>query len=222
MGRRKETITYPSGTFSTSMSSGNASGMGLDFASQDGDAESQQQQHYRPRVSYYMREQAGNFHYGKQHPMKPHRLTLTNHLVLNYGLHKYMDVFEPRRATEEEIREFHAQDYIEFLKRVTPENQDTMASCFAEFNIGDDCPIFDGMWDFSQIYSGASIEAARKLVSGSTDIAVNWMGGLHHAKKYEPIVFCYVNYIVLAILQLLIYYQRILYVDIDIQHGDGV
>ncbi|KAJ1934800.1 histone deacetylase, partial [Linderina macrospora] len=94
--------------------------------------------------------------------------------------------------------------------------------CFAQFNIGDDCPIFDGMWDFCQIYSGASIEAARKLISGSCDIAVNWMGGLHHAKKYEPSGFCYVNDIVLAILQLLRYYPRVLYVDIDIHHGDGV
>ncbi|KAJ1939276.1 histone deacetylase, partial [Linderina macrospora] len=87
MGRRKETITYPSGTFSTSVRPGSTSA-GLEFATPgDGVVE-----HYRPRVSYYMREQAGNFHYGKLHPMKPHRLTLTNHLVLNYGLHKYMDV----------------------------------------------------------------------------------------------------------------------------------
>lgn len=34
--------------------------------------------------------------------------------------------------------------------------------------------------------------------------------------------FCYVNDIVLAILELLKYHQRVLYVDIDIHHGDGV
>ncbi|KAJ2028525.1 histone deacetylase, partial [Coemansia sp. S2] len=175
MGRRKENITYPSTTFSTSVREGSI-GSGLEFASslsgQDGGSVGNNVvEHYRPRVAYYMREQAGNFHYGKQHPMKPHRLTLTNHLVLNYGLHKYMDVFEPRRATEEEIREFHAEDYIDFLKRVTPDNQEQMRACFSDFNIGDDCPIFDGIWDFCSIYSGASIEAARKLISGSADIA---------------------------------------------------
>ncbi|KAJ2805289.1 histone deacetylase [Coemansia guatemalensis] len=221
MGRRKETIVYPSGTLSTSTYEGSASA-GVEFASNLDAQKSGVVEHYRPRVSYYMREQAGNFHYGKLHPMKPHRLTLTNHLVLNYGLHKYMDVYEPRRATEEEICEFHSEDYIDFLKRVTPDNQKEVANCFSEFNIGDDCPIFDGMWDFCRIYSGASIEAARKLISGSADIAVNWMGGLHHAKKYEPSGFCYVNDIVLAILQLLRFYPRVLYVDIDIHHGDGV
>jgi acetoin utilization deacetylase AcuC-like enzyme len=34
--------------------------------------------------------------------------------------------------------------------------------------------------------------------------------------------FCYFNDIVLAILELLKYYERILYIDIDVHHGDGV
>lgn len=54
------------------------------------------------------------------------------------------------------------------------------------------------------------------------DIAVNWAGGLHHAKKCEASGFCYVNDIVLAILELLKKHERVLYVDIDIHHGDGV
>lgn len=49
--------------------------------------------------------------------MKPQRLTLTNHLVLGYGLHKYMDIYQPRRATEEELLSFHDEDYIDFLSR---------------------------------------------------------------------------------------------------------
>ena len=44
---------------------------------------------------------------------------------------------------------------------------------------------------------------AVKLNKQQTDIAVNWSGGLHHAKKSEASGFCYVNDIVLAILELL-------------------
>jgi len=33
------------------------------------------------------------FYFGQNHPMKPHRLTMTNHLVLGYNLHKHMDMF---------------------------------------------------------------------------------------------------------------------------------
>lgn len=58
--------------------------------------------------------------------------------------------------------------------------------------------------------------------NGSCDIAVNWAGGLHHAKKTEASGFCYVNDIVLSILELLRYHPRVLYIDIDIHHGDGV
>jgi acetoin utilization deacetylase AcuC-like enzyme len=48
------------------------------------------------------------------------------------------------------------------------------------------------------------------------------IGGMHHAKKAEASGFCYINDIVLAILELLKAYRRVLYVDIDIHHGDGV
>lgn len=66
------------------------------------------------------------------------------------------------------------------------------------------------------------LAGAVKLNKQQADIAVNWAGGLHHAKKSEASGFCYVNDIVLAILELLKYHQRVLYVDIDIHHGDGV
>ena len=38
----------------------------------------------------------------------------------------------------------------------------------------------------------------------------------------QKIGFCYVNDIVLGILELLKYHERVLYIDIDIHHGDGV
>lgn len=75
---------------------------------------------------------------------------------------------------------------------------------------------------FCQLYAGASIEGAVKLNHGLCDIAINWSGGLHHAKKGEASGFCYVNDLVLAILELLKYHARVLYIDIDVHHGDGV
>lgn len=66
------------------------------------------------------------------------------------------------------------------------------------------------------------LAAAQKIIDGHSDLAINWMGGLHHAKKSEASGFCYSNDIVLAILELLKVYPRVLYVDIDIHHGDGV
>ncbi|TGZ85652.1 histone deacetylase [Ascodesmis nigricans] len=154
--------------------------------------------------------------------MKPWRLTLTNQLVLGYGLHEHMDCYSTRPASEDELRSFHSSDYLEFLKRVTPENADSFLQQLPRFNIGDDCPIFSGMWDFCSLYAGASLDAASKVLNNQSDIAINWSGGLHHAKKSEASGFCYVNDIVLAILQLLRHHPRVLYIDIDVHHGDGV
>ncbi|POV97935.1 hypothetical protein PSHT_14304, partial [Puccinia striiformis] len=64
--------------------------------------------------------------------------------------------------------------------------------------------------------------AAIRINSGQANIAINWSGGLHHAKKREASGFCYVNDIVLAILELLRLHSRVLYINIDIHHGDGV
>ncbi|RGB34651.1 hypothetical protein C1646_760312 [Rhizophagus diaphanus] len=180
------------------------------------------QPHSKQKVSYFHHKDVGNFHFGLQHPMKPHRLALTNNLVLSYGLHKKMTVYCPPKATDDELMEFHEIDYIKFLKKVTPENSEEFAIDFPRFNINADCPIFEGLYDFCQIYAGASIAAAHHLASDGADICINWSGGLHHAKRYEASGFCFVNDIVLAIQHLLRFYPRVLYIDIDIHHGDGV
>ncbi|KAG9318054.1 hypothetical protein JVU11DRAFT_118 [Chiua virens] len=135
--------------------------------------------HSRPIVSYFFPKGVGEYHYGERHPMKPHRLTLTNALVMGYGLDKQIHhIYNPRPATQAELEMYHDHDYIDFL--------------------------------------------SRKLCSGACDTAINWSGGLHHAKRGEASGFCYVNDIVLAILELLRHHPRVLYIDIDIHHGDGV
>ena len=78
------------------------------------------------------------------------------------------------------------------------------------------------MWDYFRLYSGASLDAVRNLTSGQSDIAINWSGGLHHAHKSSAAGFCYINDIVLAIQSLLWTNPRVLYIDIDVHHGDGV
>ncbi|KAF8894837.1 hypothetical protein BD779DRAFT_866206 [Infundibulicybe gibba] len=179
--------------------------------------------HSRPIVSYYFPKGVGGHHYGERHPMKPHRLTLTNALVLGYGLDKQIHhMYDPRPATQAELEMYHDHDYIDFLSRVTPQNQSGARQMIEAFNCVEDCPIFADMYDFCRMYAGGSLAGARKLCSGTTDIAINWSGGLHHAKRGEASGFCYVNDIVLAILELLRYHPRVLYIDIDIHHGDGV
>jgi histone deacetylase HOS2 len=173
------------------------------------------------RVSYHLNPDIDKHHFGRTHPMKPWRLTLANGLIMSYGMHYAMDTYNSRRATPEELAEFHTTDYLEYLRSVLP--QEPVDYPTHPHNLGGhDCPLFEGLFDYCSMYCGASIDAARKLCNHESDIAINWSGGLHHAKKAEASGFCYMNDIVLAILQLLRTHPRVLYIDIDVHHGDGV
>lgn len=125
-------------------------------------------------------------------------------------------------ATKHEMTQFHTDEYVDFLQKVTPDNMDAFMKEQGKFNVGDDCPVFDGLFEFCGISAGGSMEGAARLNRGKCDIAVNWAGGLHHAKKSEASGFCYINDIVLGIIELLRFKSRVLYIDIDVHHGDGV
>ena len=85
-----------------------------------------------------------------------------------------------------------------------------------------DTPPFPNMLNFCSLTSGASLLAADLVCEQKAQRVVNWMGGFHHARKSKAAGFCYANDIVLSILKLLTAYNKILYVDIDVHHGDGV
>lgn len=173
--------------------------------------------HYNPHVEYH--------HFGSSHPMKPWRLTLTKQLVLSYGLEYTMDLFEPRPASFQDLAVFHDREYLAYLSKITPQNAQPEDPQYIAYGFGgesNDCPVFDGLWNYVSLYTGATMSAAYNLINNQSNIAINWSGGLHHAKKNLASGFCYVNDIVIAIQTLLSRNQRVLYIDIDVHHGDGV
>ncbi|KAH8100507.1 histone deacetylase [Cristinia sonorae] len=176
----------------------------------------------KKRVCYFFDSDVSGFHYGPGHPMKPTRIRMCHSLVMNYGLYKRMEIFRAKPATKREMTQFHSDEYVEFLSRITPVNMNSFVKEQHKYNVGDDCPVFDGLFEYCSISAGGSMEGAARLSRDKCDIAINWAGGLHHAKKSEASGFCYVNDIVLGILELLRYHARVLYIDIDVHHGDGV
>ncbi|KFD70768.1 hypothetical protein M514_01279, partial [Trichuris suis] len=176
----------------------------------------------RRRVCYFYDDEVATFYYGAKHPMKPRRIGMTHDLVMNYGLYRDIAVYRPRRATLEEMARFHAKDYLESMKTLCPIPEDMLSEKATRYNLHGDCPIFAGMNTFSSISAGGTLGCAYMLNTKQADIAINWAGGLHHAKKAEASGFCYINDVVLGILELLKYHERVLYVDIDCHHGDGV
>ncbi|KAL1674503.1 hypothetical protein EV122DRAFT_269387 [Schizophyllum commune] len=174
------------------------------------------------RISYYYDPDVGSYTYGLGHPMKPHRMRVTHELVSAYGMLDKMHILRAKRASPGDMTRFHTDEYVDFLNRVTPETAEDLTYQGTRFLVGDDNPAFEGVFEFCSISAGGSLAAAQRISSGSSDICINWSGGLHHAKKREASGFCYINDIVLCILDLLRTHPRVLYVDIDCHHGDGV
>lgn len=153
-------------------------------------------------IAYMFDEEVGLFHYGPKHPMKPFRITVTHSLVRSFKLDRKMTVIKPEVVPFS----YHTREYVESLgKYETP-----------------DCPDFIGLQRFCELYGSASINSAMILREGEYDTVINWSGGLHHAHKNSPSGFCHVNDIVMAIVELLKTYRRVMYIDIDVHHGDGV
>ncbi|KAF9558607.1 Histone deacetylase 8 [Mortierella alpina] len=163
-------------------------------------------------------------------------------LVEAYGLLRLRDltIISPRRATVKELCRYHSRDYIEFLISI---EEETLSSEEAEEDLDEDgdsrrreskedkledygllydCAVFESMAKYAEYVAGSSIEAATLLVEDAFDIVMHWDGGRHHAKKDMAAGFCIVNDIVLGIMELRRTFEKVMYIDLDVHHGDGV
>uniref|UniRef100_A0AAX7TQD6 Histone deacetylase 8 n=1 Tax=Astatotilapia calliptera TaxID=8154 RepID=A0AAX7TQD6_ASTCA len=151
----------------------------------------------------------------------PNRASMVHSLIEAYGLLQHMSIVKPHVATIEEMAKFHTDSYLEHLHKISQDgdNDDPQS---ADYGLGYDCPVVEGIFDYAAGVGGATLTAAQTLLDQKCDVAINWAGGWHHAKKDEASGFCYVNDAVLGILRLREKYERVLYVDVDLHHGDGV
>ena len=162
------------------------------------------------------------YDYGSGHPLKPFRLRLTYELIKAYGLLSIADttLIEARFSEEDDLLLYHTRDYIEVLKAV---NRGLEMPGEEHYGLGiEDNPVFEGVFEWSRLVTGASLQAAELVDSGEVPIAFNISGGLHHALASRASGFCYINDPVIVISSLLKKGRRIAYIDIDAHHGDGV
>ncbi|HWM39841.1 MAG TPA: acetoin utilization protein AcuC [Streptomyces sp.] len=167
-------------------------------------------------------EAVTGYDFGPGHPMDPVRLALTMRLVEAMGLdaRKELDVVAAKPVGDSTLRLVHRQDYIDAVRRVSADP----SSADGEYGLGTpDDPAFAGMHEASALIAGQSVAAADAVWRGDVKHAVNFAGGLHHAMHASASGFCIYNDAALAIARLLEQgVERVVYVDIDVHHGDGV
>lgn len=160
---------------------------------------------------------------GSDHPFKPYKATMVYELCYRYGLfdHPWISVIEPKASAEEVMAEYHSEEYIGALKSC---NSGYFDFTMLHYGLGTgDNPVFKGVYDFSLLVLGATMTGTQLILDNEADTVFSPVGGLHHGGYGHAEGFCYVNDIVIAIKRMLNKgYRRILYIDIDAHHGNGV
>ena len=162
------------------------------------------------------------YQYPDSSPFKTIRAGLTRKKLHTMGLLSGSGIREvpPIRATPGELEWFHTRRYLSALEAAAQGNLDPEG--FA-MGIGTaDCPVFKDMLEYASWAAGASLTGARMIRDGEAFIAFNPSGGYHHAHADHAGGFCYINDIVLSAMLLARTFKRILFLDLDVHHCDGV
>lgn len=158
--------------------------------------------------------------YGHNHPLAIPRVSLAFDLITAYGALTETEFLPSRAASVGELTAFHTRPYVDALKRAEAFGR-VRAEDRERHKLGTlENPYFPGLFYTPALATGGSILGAEAVLTGRN--AFSPAGGMHHAVPDEARGFCYFNDIVLAILRLRAGGRRVLYVDIDAHHGDGV
>ncbi|MEW9500705.1 acetoin utilization protein AcuC [Jeotgalibacillus marinus] len=163
-----------------------------------------------------------NYHFSKDHPFNQKRLQLTLDLLQKSNAITQEDIVAPRIATDEELRLIHDPAYINAVKLA---GKGELSSAKAEsYGLGtEDTPIFKDMHEASATLVGGTLTAVDWVMTNKAQHAVNLGGGLHHGFRGKASGFCIYNDSSVAMKYMQKKYgAKILYVDTDAHHGDGV
>jgi len=159
----------------------------------------------------------------EDHILRPMRLRLVYELLQAYGVFQHPNalLIPPRIAMPEELQDFHTRDYVEAVQAFSRGERLEEQRRYNFSDTGDNT-VNPGMYEAAALAAGASLRAAEAVWSGEAAIAFNAGGGFHHAMPGYASGFCIFNDPVLAIRWLVKQGARVVYVDIDAHHGDGV
>ncbi len=129
-------------------------------------------------------------------------------------------VVAPEPASREAMERLHTRAYLDVLEAASRGQWDHEALFMGLAT--PDCPVWLGMWDYARLAVGATLTGVRLVLDGEARVAFNPSGGYHHAFPSRAAGFCYVNDVALACDALARAGRRVLYLDVDVHHGDGV
>lgn len=163
-------------------------------------------------IKFYYHERYNEYDLGQDHPLIGDKPRKTLEFLKNSNLWKYIEVVEPRPCSEEDLQRVHTREYIErvkFLSRIGG-------------YLSIDTPAPKGIFEIACLACGGSKEGGEILFRGS-ELAINPLGGFHHASRDKSSGFCFFNDIAVSIEFLREKYnlKKIAVIDLDVHHANG-
>ena len=162
------------------------------------------------------------YKFNDEHPFNQLRLKITLDLLQRSNAIEESQIIAPRMAKEEELCLIHDPNYVHAVQLAS----EGLLSYEQAANYGlgtEDTPIFPGMHEASALLVGGTLTAVDYVMSGKAEHALHIGGGLHHGFRGRASGFCIYNDSSVAIKYIQNKYKaRVLYVDTDAHHGDGV
>ncbi|HYK96673.1 MAG TPA: acetoin utilization protein AcuC [Candidatus Dormibacteraeota bacterium] len=162
---------------------------------------------YGPRSTTY--------DFGPAHPLTPRRFGTGISLLETLGA---VPNLAPEPAADAELEWIHEPGYVEIVKAFS---RQPLGGSRAGIGPGD-TPAFAGMHEASAAVAGGSLRAIEAILRGDVTHAFHPGGGLHHAMPARASGFCVYDDPALAIARARRDGLRVMYIDLDVHHGDGV
>ncbi|HEV7810435.1 MAG TPA: acetoin utilization protein AcuC, partial [Candidatus Limnocylindrales bacterium] len=159
-----------------------------------------------------------DYDFGPSHPLTPRRFGPGIDLLRAVGAEPGL---APEPAPDDELLLAHTRQYVDVVRRFSEIDHGWMEA-EAGIGVGGDDPPFKGMHDAAAAVAGGSIRAVEAILRGDVRRAFHPGGGLHHAMPARASGFCVYNDIALAVARARAEGLRVLYLDLDVHHGDGV
>jgi len=156
------------------------------------------------------------YDFGPSHPLTPRRFGPGIDLLRAVGAEPGL---APEPAPDDDLLACHTTRYLAVVKRLSA---DPDGSPGAGLGAVGDNPAFAGIHDAAAAVAGGSLRAIEAILRGDVEHAFHPGGGLHHAMPDRASGFCIYDDPALAIARARRDGLRVLYVDLDVHHGDGV
>lgn len=175
------------------------------------------------KAAFIHSQEIETYSYPLDCPFKTERAGRVRKTLYQMGLLSGSGIREvaPTAADRRALKRFHTARYLQALKRSQNGKWDAQAMRMG-IGASADTPVFPGMYDYAVLATGATLVGANLILSGEANVAFNPSGGYHHAFPEKAAGFCYINDNAIACAILAEAGKRVLYLDVDVHHGDGV